>query len=343
MTPAIELSNRSKVFRSPVRGGGIMAAVRQVGRSAYDEIHAVRNLTFSIEAGERVSFVGPNGAGKSTTVKMLSGVLHPTSGEGRVLGLVPWRERQALGFAIGAVFGQRSRLWLHLPAIDTFDLLAHVYEIDRPTYRRRCSSLVEMFQIGGLVTKPVRQLSLGERMRCELVACLLHAPRILFLDEPTIGLDVVAKATLRELIREQSERDGTTILLTSHDTGDMEQVCDRVLVINRGRLLMDRGVAELRRTYLRRKVVTVLTEDARIDINLPGVTVTSRAPHRTVLEVDRDVASIEVVVAAVLSASRLQDLTVEDPPMEEVVQAIYLDTGPRLPSPPDGELTGGVP
>ena len=341
-SPAVDVQDLSKVFRTPVRPGGMRNAVRQLVRSAHREVHAVRDLSLSIAPGERVAFVGPNGAGKSTTIKILSGILHPSGGRARVLGLTPWEDREALGFGIGTVFGQRSRLWLHLPATDTFDLLARVYDLDRSDYRRRRNALVDAFGLGDLVTKPARQLSLGERMRCELVACLLHAPRILFLDEPTIGLDVVAKAALRELIRDQSDREGTTILLTSHDTSDMERVCGRVLVINHGALLVDRAVADLRRTYLRRKVVTVLTEEERIDISIPGVSVVAREPHRTVFEVESDEASIEAVVRAVLGASRLQDLTVEDPPMDEIIQAIYRDTGTPAAMPPVS-APGGVP
>jgi ABC-2 type transport system ATP-binding protein len=236
MTPAIELRSVSKSFRVRVRERGRGGIARHLLRSTYREVEAVRDLSFTIEPGERVCFVGPNGAGKSTTIKMLSGILRPTLGEVCVLGCVPWRERHALGYEISTVFGQRSRLWWHLPASDAFDLLARVYDQNGSAYRRRRAELVDAFGIGELITKPVRQLSLGERMRCELVAGLLHEPSILFLDEPTIGLDVVAKVMLRDLVREMSERDGSTVLLASHDTGDMERVCERVLVIHGGRL-----------------------------------------------------------------------------------------------------------
>jgi len=327
MASAIELRGVSKSFRGRASQGGLSGALRSLLRARYYEVHAVEELSFQIEAGERVAFVGPNGAGKSTTIKMLSGVLYPTRGEIEVLGLVPWRDRRALGYEIGTVFGQRSRLWLHLPAGDTFDLLAQVYDLDGGAYRRRRDELIDAFGIGGLVAKPVRHLSLGERMRCELVASLLHRPSILFLDEPTIGLDVVAKATLRDLVRELSERDGSTVLLASHDTGDMERVCDRVLVIHGGRLLLDRGLDELRRTFIRRKVVTLLSADERIEVEMAGVAVVSRLPHRVVLEVDTERTKIEAVVQAVLSTSRLQDISVEDPPMEEIVQAIYTRAG----------------
>ncbi len=325
MQPAIEVRGLRKVFKVRERAPGLGAAVRQLFRSPTRDVVAVDGVDFTIEPGERVAFVGPNGAGKSTTIKVMSGILHATEGEVRVAGLVPWSQRMELGYRIGTVFGQRTQLWYHLPAGDTFDLLARVYEQDEAEHRRRRAELVEIFQIGPLLSKPVRQLSLGERMRCEIVASLLHRPEVLFLDKPTIGLDVTAKAIIRDLIKERSKADGSTVLLTSHDTGDMERVCDRVLVINKGRLLLDKPVHELRQSYIRRKIVTLMTAEAEIEISLPGVRIVEHAPHRTVLNVDVEQTPIEKVVQAALEASRLRDLTVEDPPMEEIVQAIYAE------------------
>jgi ABC-2 type transport system ATP-binding protein len=286
---------------------------------------AVDEISFRVQPGERVAFVGPNGAGKSTTIKILSGILHPTLGDVRVGGLVPWEERQKLGYRIGTVFGQRTQLWYHLPASDTFDLLARVYDVDPQVHSRRRERLVEAFGVGPLLSKPVRQLSLGERMRCEVVASLLHAPEILFLDEPTIGLDVTAKAVIRDLVREESERNGSTVLLTSHDTGDMERVCDRVIVIHHGRLLLDEPVQRLRREYIQRKLLTLHTAEERVALELPGVRVVRQSPHVTELEVDVTLTPVEAVVQAALRAGRLHDLTVEDPPMEEIIREIYAD------------------
>jgi ABC-2 type transport system ATP-binding protein len=281
-------------------------------------------VTFSVARGERVALVGENGAGKSTTIKCLTGILHPTGGEARVLGLVPGRDRRRLAYRIGTVFGQRTQLWQHLPAGDTFDLLRRVYDQDPAAHRRRREALVEAFGVSGLLARPVRSLSLGERMRMELVASLLHAPEVLFLDEPTIGLDVSAKAVVRDLVRERSEEDGLTLLLTSHDTGDMERVCERAVVLHRGRVLLDRSVRELRRGHIRRKVVTLSTVEPAIRVGpLPGVREVSAEPHRTVLEVDTTATPVEAVVQAALAAGRLADLTVEDPPMEEIVRDVY--------------------
>ncbi len=319
----IEVDGLRKVFSVRERARGLGGAVRQLFSAPSREVRAVDGLTFRIEKGERVAFVGPNGAGKSTTIKMLTGILHPSGGAARVLGLVPWEKRRELAYRFGTVFGQRTQLWYHLPAADTFALLRHVYDRDVTDHKRRLTELVEAFEIGPFLNKPVRQLSLGQRMRCEIAASLLHDPEVLFLDEPTIGLDVNARAIIRDLIRDTSRERGVTVLLTSHDTGDMERVCDRVIVINHGKLLLDESILSLRQTYIRRKRVTLVTASERVDIDLPGVTVAERAPHRTVFEVDLEVTPVDVVVQAALRAGKLRDLTVEDPPMEEIVQAIY--------------------
>jgi ABC-2 type transport system ATP-binding protein len=327
MSHAVVLEQLRKVFRVSERARGLSGSLRALFSPRYQEVVAVDDVSFAIAPGERVAFVGPNGAGKSTTLKILSGILEPTSGSARVLGLAPARERARLGFKIGAVFGQRSQLWQHLPAADTFDLLARIYELEPGEYARRRAELVKAFDIGAIAEKPVRQLSLGERMRCELVASLLHRPEILFLDEPTIGLDVVAKATIRDLVRERGRRDGCTVLLTSHDTGDMEGVCERVLVIHRGRLLLDRPIDALRKSFIPRKRVSVVSEEAELAFDLPGVRRLPSAPHRTELEVDLAVAPVDRVVAMIVAGARVLDLSVEDPPMEEIVTAIYAGAG----------------
>jgi ABC-2 type transport system ATP-binding protein len=339
MNAAVEVEGLHKSFQVKVRAPGMGAAFRGLFSSASREVVAVRDLCFRIEPGERVAFVGPNGAGKSTTIKILSGILHPDAGLVRVLGIVPWCGRKQLGFRIGTVFGQRSQLWYHLPAADTFELLGRIYDQDPELHQRRRRQLVELFRLGDLLGKPVRQLSLGERMRCEVVASLLHAPEILFLDEPTIGLDVTAKAVIRDLIREQSERDGRTLLFTSHDTGDMERVCDRVIVIHRGRLLLDRSTASLRTSFIERKRITLASAAERVELALPGVEVTSRRPHCTEIDVDLRRTSVEKVVQSLLAQTAVEDLSIEDPPMEEIVQAIYAQaearTEDRTGSPPE--------
>jgi ABC-2 type transport system ATP-binding protein len=327
MTAAIDVRELSKRFVSRRRAPGIRAALRQLFAPEHIEHVAVDQVSFRIEPGERVAFVGPNGAGKSTTIKMLSGILHPSGGTASVLGLVPWQERRRLAYRIGAVFGQRSQLWYHLPALDTFELLGRVYDRDRVGHQRRLSELTARFELGPELQKPVRELSLGQRMRCEVVASLLHDPDIIFLDEPTIGLDVTAKAVIRDVLREQSRREGKTLLFTSHDTGDMESVCDRVIIIHHGRVLIDQPIAELRQAHLRHKLLTVETvePDVPIDVSvdLPGVTVVDRQPHRLELRVDLDRLPVERAVQHVMARARLRDLTINDPPMEEIIRELY--------------------
>lgn len=320
---AIRIRDLSKTFSVRETTGGVWAAAKGLLRPQRRDVVAVDGVSFDIAAGERVAFVGPNGAGKSTTIKMLAGVLRPDGGDVQVTGLVPWRDRRKLAYRIGTVFGQRSQLRYHLPPADTFDLLARVYDRDRPEDDRRRSALIEAFGIGEYLHRPVRGLSLGQRMRCEIVASLLHGPQVLFLDEPTVGLDVSAKATIRDVVRTQSEEEGRTVLLTSHDTGDMERVCDRVVVINHGRILLDTAIDRLRTDFIRRKRITVLTAEEHPELTMPGVRVLARKPHRTQLEVSVETTPVEAVVQAVMRKARLRDLSVEDPPMDEVVQEIY--------------------
>ncbi|MGE3966501.1 MAG: ATP-binding cassette domain-containing protein, partial [Planctomycetota bacterium] len=321
-THAIAVRDLRKTFRVPLPSSGVGGALRALVRRQSTEVTAVDNVSFDIRRGERVAFVGPNGAGKSTTIKMLTGILHPTSGDISVLGYAPWAERRALGFHIGTVFGQRSQLWFHLPARDTFELLACVYEVERAEARVRIADLVAAFEIGPFIDKPVRQLSLGQRMRCEIVASLLHRPQVLFLDEPTIGLDVTAKSVIRDLLAQMSEQEGTTLLFTSHDTGDMERVCDRVIVIHEGTLILDRAVDDLKRSYLRRKRITLHSLEEAPSVAIDGAEVVERRPYRVVIEVDTATTSVSEVVQRTLASVQIHDLSIEDPPLEEIVQAI---------------------
>ncbi|HSV04820.1 MAG TPA: ATP-binding cassette domain-containing protein [Phenylobacterium sp.] len=286
-------------------------------------IEAVSDISFEIAAGERVAIIGPNGAGKSTTLKMLCGILEPTAGEARVLGLVPWRERKALAYRIGVVFGQRSQLWGELPARESFALLRRVYDQDAAVFARRLGELSERFGLGELMDQPVHRLSLGQRMRCEITASLLHGPSLLFLDEPTIGLDVTAKAAIRDFIREHARDHQETVLLTSHDTRDIELVCDRVIVVDEGRIVVDQPTDQLRRTFLARKLIILRSQAPSLTIEMAGVAARPSEPHTTVLEVDTRAARIDQVIAKALALGGIDDITIEDPPMEEVVHEIY--------------------
>jgi ABC-2 type transport system ATP-binding protein len=331
--PAVRLSGLTKSFRvRRARGGSAWSRISDFVSPRHESVLAVDRVSFSIDPGERVAFIGPNGAGKSTTLKILSGILHPDAGSAEVDGLVPWQDRRALGFRIGTVFGQRSQLWYHLPARDTFELLGKVYEVDADEHRRRSKRLVDLFELGPFMDQPVSQLSLGQRMRAEIAASLIHRPRILFLDEPTIGLDVAAKSAIRQLLERQSEQDGATLLLTSHDTGDIERVCQRVIVIHGGRVVWDGSIANLRRGYLATKRVRLWSERERLTFTLPGVRVVANAGHQVELEVSLDMTPLGAVLQAALAQGGLRDVTIEDAPLDEVIQAFYAHTEARLAS-----------
>lgn len=323
MQPAVTLKELRKTYRFAKRRAGALGALAGLFNPEFVELEAVAGVSFTIAAGERVAIIGPNGAGKSTTLKMLCGVLEPTSGGADVLGFTPWRERQRLAYEIGVVFGQRSQLWTELPVRDSFALLRRIYDQPAQVFRARHDTLVERFGVSALLDQPVNRLSLGQRMRCEIVASLLHGPRLLFLDEPTIGLDVTAKAAIRDFIRDQSLNEGQTVVLTSHDTRDIELVCERVIVINAGRIVLDQPTDALRRRFIARKLVTLQSQATELSLDLPGVTRRPSEPHTTILEIDTRTARVDAVIAAALALGGIEDVTIEDPPMEEVVHEIY--------------------
>ncbi|TAK21180.1 MAG: ATP-binding cassette domain-containing protein [Chloroflexota bacterium] len=320
---AIEVRDLSKRFTVRVPSAGALGALRDLVQPRARDVTAVDRVSFTVAPGEIVAFLGPNGAGKSTTIKMLTGILHPTSGHATVLGYVPWRDRKRLAYRIATVFGQRSQLWYHLPPADTFDVLARVYELDRTEYRKRAGQLIELFEIGPYLRTPVRRLSLGERMRCEVAAALLHRPDVIFLDEPTIGLDVVIRQRIRELIRTMNRDEGTTIFLTSHDAGDVEQVCRRAIVVNHGQIVCDEPIATLRRDYLRQRVIHLTFGEETTVGPIDGVGVTRLDPLRTDLTVDLDAVPIDRVVASVMARHSVADIAIDEPPMEEIIARIY--------------------
>jgi ABC-2 type transport system ATP-binding protein len=286
-------------------------------------VKAVDGVSFSIEPGERVGYIGPNGAGKSTSIKMLTGILHPTSGEATVLGIVPWRRRRELAARIGTLFGQRSQLWYQLTPRQTFGLLARIYGVSRADEASRVASLGELLDATELFDQPVRSLSLGQRMRCELVASMLHEPEVLFLDEPTIGLDLVAKTRFRDLIVRINEQRGTTILLTSHDVSDIEQVARRVIVINHGRLIYDDRVSRMRRTLLGTKVLDVRFADPPAAVEVEGAVLEKLTGSGAKLVVDTTQRPIRAVLDDLLERYEVVDISVADPPLEEIVSHIY--------------------
>ncbi len=286
-------------------------------------VEAVRGISFSVEQGERLAYIGPNGAGKSTSIKILTGILHPSGGDASVLGYRPWTERRKLVKHIGTLFGQRSQLWFQLTPRRTFTLLAAIYHLDERTAARRIAELADMLDAGDLFDTPVRNLSLGQRMRCELAASMLHSPRVLFLDEPTIGLDLVAKQRFREMIVRLNDEHGTTVFLTSHDVADIEHVARRVIVINHGRIIYDDKVSLMRRSLLQTKLLEVRFEHPPGDITLDGVRVLKAADLGYKLVVDTENHSIRSVLDELLDHYPVADISVVDPPLEEIIGKIY--------------------
>lgn len=323
MSLAIHVQNLTKTFCIREAQPGFMGAVKAIFRPTIRYVHAIDNLSFQVKRGEKIAFIGPNGAGKSTTIKMLTGILYPTSGEIEVLGLIPWKDRHQLGYKIGTVFGQRTQLWYHLPAIDTFALLAKIYELDPTVYQQRLKELIDVFQLGALLSQPVRQLSLGERMRCEIVASLLHRPDILFLDEPTIGLDVNAKLMIRSLLNTLSHEHGTTLFLTSHDTDDLEQVCERVLILDKGSLIKDSSIHNLKKISIRKKVIRFIIDAESISLQLPGIEILEEKPYQYTYEVDLTLTTVDRVIQEVLKLTGIKDIAIEEPSMEEIIRGLY--------------------
>lgn len=325
----IETQNLSKFFKSKVRGEGFKESMKSMLKPQYQEIEAVKDITFEVNEGEIMAFIGPNGAGKSTTIKMLTGILHPTSGRANVLGFDPTHDRRKLAINIGTVFGQKSQLWFHLPPSDSFRLLADIYEVPESDYKKRLAYLVDIFDIESLQKTPVRKLSLGQRVRCEIAASLLHNPKILFLDEPTIGLDVVVKQKIRDLIREINAKYKTTIFLTSHDAGDIEKICRRAMVIDHGTIVLDESIKSLKYDYLGRKIVAARFNEERDvrDIEaIKGVVILKKNPYAISLHVDTAIVPIGDVVALLSKGDGVADITIEDPPMEEIISEIFKKT-----------------
>ena len=320
---AIVVKNLCKEFKGREMLPGIKGTIKSLFKPKTYTVTAIHNLSFEIKQGERVAFIGPNGAGKSTTIKMLTGILHPTHGHIEVLSKLPWKERRSLGFSIGTVFGQRSQLWYNLPPKETFDLLSKVYELDSFKYKKRIEELIEIFELKPFLHKPVRQLSLGERMRAELVASLIHHPKVLFLDEPTIGLDVNAKLIIRNLLNRLSKEEGTTLFLTSHDMADVEQVCDRMLVLDKGTIAIDSSIKEIKKHYIKKKIVTLTTDVEKLQLDLPGVRTFKSDNFHLVCEIVLDDITIEKVIQEALKRANLKDVTIEDPSMEEIIKQIY--------------------
>lgn len=318
----INVSGLSKVFRTKVKKEGFAGSLKSIFKPEFREITAVNDISFSVDRGEILAFIGPNGAGKSTTIKMLTGILHPTNGKISVIGLDPSRDRVKLSFKIGSVFGQKSQLWFHLPPSDSFLLLGGIFEIPKKKLRERIDYLTGMFEICDLMDIPVRKLSLGQRIRCEIAASLLHNPEIIFLDEPTIGLDVVVKQKIRDLIIRLNMEEKVTIFLTSHDVGDIEQLCKRAILINNGEIVLDETLKNLKYNYLKKKIIDVKYSE-KVDVDITGIVKLKEKDYAAKIEVDTSVNDIESVALSLMKLGKVLDITISDQPLEEIISGIY--------------------
>jgi len=329
--PIIQVANLSKTFRTLKRKSGLWGAIRDLFSADYEEVKAVDNISFGLAPGELVGYIGPNGAGKSTTIKMLTGILHPTSGEVMVDGLVPQRERVRNSKKIGVIFGQRTQLMWDIPPSDSFELMRKMYAIPKVRYEENLKLFTELLGLDEFVGRPVRQLSLGQRMRCELVASLLHDPKIIYLDEPTIGMDVVAKEYIREFILEVNKERGTTVILTTHDITDIEKLCRRVIIIDKGRLIYDGTLAEIRRRYGRlRRVIFSVSDGSKVDgltASLDelgsGLSTSTQDDGRIVVSFDPQQVSATTVTRHIVNSYPVSDLAVEEADLEAIIREIY--------------------
>ena len=323
MMPQIVVENLAKTFRIYERGTGVWGALRGLVKRRHRLVRALHGVSFQLDAGEVLGYIGPNGAGKSTTIKILSGILTPSGGRAEVLGLTPHQDRQRLAARIGVVFGQRTQLWWDLPVVESFELLRHIYRVPEADYRARLDRLVEILNLASYLDTPVRQLSLGLRMRADLVAALLHAPDILYLDEPTIGLDAVSKLAVRRFIKELNQERGTTVILTTHDMDDIEALCRRVIVIHDGGIFLDGTLAQLRkRVSGERRLIADLAEGTG-EVQMAGARVLARDGNRVTLAFDPEQTPAADLIARVATAYEVRDLFVENPPIEELIAKLY--------------------
>lgn len=323
MVKAIHVKDLKKTFKTHKREHGLLNAVKSLVKRQYKIKHALKGVSFDIDEGEIVGFIGPNGAGKSTTIKALSGVLYPSSGVVNVLGYTPWKDRVKYVANIGVVFGQKPQLHWDLPPLDTYWLNKEVYDIPKKEFEKRLKYMIKLLDVEEIVQTPVRDLSLGERMKCKIIAALLHNPKLVFLDEPSIGLDVVAKDTLRDFILDVNKRFKTTFIVTTHDMGDIERLCKRIIIINNGIIVYDGPISKIKKDYLTHKHLDVKFNKLDKKFKLKGCKVMDESEYELKLELDTKKQTIKNVVNHLITEFDVADIIVQDPPIEEIIQKIY--------------------
>jgi ABC-2 type transport system ATP-binding protein len=319
----IEVQNLNKSFKVAKRNAGIGAAVKSLFKPQYTTVQALQDISFKIDEGEIVGYIGPNGAGKSTTIKIISGILVPDSGQCNILGHTPWKNRIEHVKNIGVVFGQRSQLWWDVPVIDSFNLLKDIYKIPDKEYKNTLDLLTSTLDLSTLLSTPVRQLSLGQRMRCEIGASLLHNPKILFLDEPTIGLDAVSKIAVRNFIKTINKEKKVTVILTTHDMNDIEALAERIILIGKGKILLDGTLTELKNRFAANKTLTVDFAESDKPIHIEGTTILARSSESLSMSVDLDKIKVSEVIGLLSNKLDILDVSVDSRPIEEIIVDLY--------------------
>ena len=318
----IEVKNLSKSFKVKVKEKGLKGSFKSIIKPKYNTIKAVNDISFDVEQGEMIAFIGPNGAGKSTTIKMLTGILFRNEGDIKVLDLDPSKDRKKLAYQIGTVFGQKEQLWMHLTPLDNFKFFAAIYDIPEKEAENRISELTKLFEMEEFMNTPVRNLSLGQRIRSEIVASLIHKPKILFLDEPTIGLDPVVKENIRILIKRMNKEYNTTVFLTSHDVLDIEKLCKRVIIVNNGKIVLDDTMNNLKYNYLNKKIVEVKSKERINFNNEDGITILKEKETNLKLEIDTRKKNLSDILK-LIDPDNIVDINISNTPLEEIISDIY--------------------
>ena len=318
----IKVENLCKSFKVKEKEKGFKGSMKAIVKPKYKEVKAVKNISFEVDEGEIIAFIGPNGAGKSTTIKMLTGILYPDSGNIEVLGINPTKERKKLAYEIGTVFGQKEQLWMHLSPMDNFKFFGAIYDLSEKEAEERIDELSKLFNLEKFINTPVRNLSLGQRIRCEIVASLIHRPKVLFLDEPTIGLDPVVKESIRKLIKKMNKEYHTTIFLTSHDISDIEKLCKRVVIINDGQIVMDDSMTNLKYHYMDKKVIEVKLRNSVNFKDVKGIKVLKEKGNNYRIEIDTKETDLTAVLK-LINPENIEDINISNTPLEEIISAIY--------------------